>query len=125
MIGLLRLLPLAVLLALALPAPARAANEAWFGMGVSAGASNVLLGSPLKELKVASVAPASPAESGGLRVGDLIVEIEGTPVAGRKLKDLARFLDGKKPGDTLSMKLRRAGGEVYSVTLVGLPRPAG
>ncbi|MBI2908687.1 MAG: trypsin-like peptidase domain-containing protein [Chloroflexi bacterium] len=56
---------------------------------------------------VGAVTPNSPAASAGLRRNDIITEMDGTA-----LKDdsqLSRIIDGRKPGDTITLTLVRDG----------------
>jgi S1-C subfamily serine protease len=75
---------------------------------------------------ISVVAPESAAAKGGVTVGDVLLELEGIPVPGAKGDDLKKLKEALKKdasiGDQLRMKLRRPGGEVYSVTLVAEPR---
>lgn len=58
-------------------------------------------------LIVVSVEPASPAERGGLVLGDVIVAIDGTPV--RNHDDVAAQLTAEKVGTSLRIRLARGG----------------
>jgi hypothetical protein len=57
-------------------------------------------------LRVQGVTPGSPADKGGLKAGDLVVEMGGTPVT-----DLYTYTDAlyaHKPGDTVRIVVLRA-----------------
>jgi M6 family metalloprotease-like protein len=73
---------------------------------------------------VEQVLPRSPAASAGLREGDLIVKVNGSP-----LKGSARFnelLLERRPGDTLTLGIRRDGKEIeVKVQLSGDRGPSG
>jgi S1-C subfamily serine protease len=84
---------------------------------------------------VSEVAPGSTAEKAGLRGGqrqvrhgrsiihlggDIITEIDGTPVA--SLADLLASLEDNKPGDTVEVKIIR-GGKKMSLDVELSPRP--
>ena len=58
-------------------------------------------------LLVISVEPGSPAESGGLLMGDTIVTFDGQPV--RHMDDLLALLGGGRVGKTVPVRLVRAG----------------
>jgi predicted metalloprotease with PDZ domain len=59
-------------------------------------------------MSVASVAPGSEADRAGLRVGDIITELQGKPVGEDSRQQLARLA----PGDTVAVKVRsRRGAE--------------
>lgn len=88
---------------------------AWAGLEVSATAGEgkgVWLGANLQSqdaaLAVTDVAPGSPAQKAGLRAGDAIDAIDGTPKPTVKL--LSDTLAAKKAGDRLRLKL--AGREI-------------
>jgi hypothetical protein len=56
-------------------------------------------------MKVAAVVPLTPAQSAGVRAGDVLVGIDGQEV--RDLQTLAPLLNRYRPGDTLTLRLRR------------------
>jgi serine protease Do len=58
----------------------------------------------------------SPAETGGLREGDVIIRIDSRPVEG--LKDLSRFLKSLTPGARVSITFLRDGKEMTVGTAV-------
>jgi serine protease Do len=60
-------------------------------------------------LEVLEVVPGGPAETAGIRQGDLIVEVEGRPMAG--ISDLQRLLQRDVIGTRLTVVLVRAGFE--------------
>ena len=64
--------------------------------------------------RVERVLPGSPAEKAGLRVGDVILEVDGRRITpGRSLADLiARY----RPGDEVRLTVRR-GNETLQVTV--------
>lgn len=53
-------------------------------------------------MSVGAVTPGSAADHAGLRVGDVIVELQGNPVGQESRQELARL----NPGDTLAVKVR-------------------
>ncbi|HEX2078912.1 MAG TPA: aspartyl protease family protein [Longimicrobium sp.] len=57
--------------------------------------------------RVHEVRPGSPGEAAGLRVGDLIVAVDGLPVAELGLRRLVRLL--RLPGRTFRLRLQREG----------------
>jgi serine protease Do len=68
-------------------------------------------------LKLVGITPDSPADKGGLKSGDVIVEFDGKPV-----KDLYTYSDAlyaRKPGDSVKIVVKRAGvaGATERVTL--------
>jgi hypothetical protein len=59
--------------------------------------------------RISDVVPGSPAESSGLRAGDVIVRLDSHTVD--NLKDLSDILKTLKPGDTISITFQREGEE--------------
>jgi hypothetical protein len=70
----------------------------------------------LKSVLIGSVQPGLPAARAGIVVGDSVIEVEGVKVAGANAMALANRMK-KKPGETVVLKLQRAGGDTYVVTL--------
>jgi len=60
-----------------------------------------------KGVLVARVAPGSPAEQSGVAQGDVILRIEGKPVA--SAKDVRTFIRSRNPGSTVHLLLNRNG----------------
>ena len=70
---------------------------------------------------ISAISPTSPAAAADLKVGDVILELEG-----RALRESADILDlvfPKRDGDSLRLKIQR-GNEVRSLTLKLAERPA-
>ena len=62
--------------------------------------------------------PGSPAEAAGVRAGDVVVALDGAPVA--DLRGYSAALKGHGPGDTVKVTVRRDGEEmVLTATLAG------
>lgn len=59
------------------------------------------------EVILGQVGRDTPAEKAGLRRGDRILEVDGEEVS--EWKDLTAHLEQHKPGDTVKLKIRRAG----------------
>jgi hypothetical protein len=77
---------------------------------------------PQKGVVVASVRPGGPAERGGLREADVIVQLEGKPIA--SMADLDQVLDRAVPGQTLQMGVQREGKlTTLNITLGTRPPP--
>ena len=71
---------------------------------------------------LAEVVPGAPASASGLRIGDVIVAVDGEPVV--IPEDISLAIDDRKPGETVEIEVQRAGArEVVQVTLGN--RPAG
>jgi C-terminal processing protease CtpA/Prc len=89
------------------PAPVASTGRgygAYFGSIPDMGATDV------KGVRVSGVRAGSPADSAGVRAGDVIVEFGGRPV-----KDLYEFTDAlraHKPGDTVNVVVEREGARV-------------
>jgi len=58
---------------------------------------------------IAGVRPGTPAESAGLRNGDVVTEIDGARVA--DADELRRLIDAKSPGDAVELTILRGGTE--------------
>jgi S1-C subfamily serine protease len=65
-------------------------------------------------LLIASVEPGSPADSGGLMLGDTIVALDGHPV--HHMDDLLALLGGDRAGKAVPVRVVR-GGQVQDVTV--------
>jgi aminopeptidase YwaD len=77
------------------------------GSSVYLGSIPDMAGSDTPGMRLAGVSPGSPADSAGLKVGDVIVEFDGKPV-----KDLYEYSDAlyaHKPGDEVSVVVVRDG----------------
>ena len=74
---------------------------------------------------VVNVVPKGPAQSAGIRTGDVIVSFNGKPV--NSSDDLANAIQAKKAGDTITVGLLRAVGngdyekKTVRVTLASRP----
>jgi hypothetical protein len=56
-------------------------------------------------VNVAGVIHGSPAERGGLRTGDALIDIDGVPIL--QVEDVGRYLSSLSPGDFVRITLRR------------------
>lgn len=65
-------------------------------------------------LMLVSVEPGSPAEKGGLHLGDTIVSLGSEPI--RQIDDLLGLLAGDRVGESVALKVYR-GGEVQDVAI--------
>ena len=72
-------------------------------------------------LMVVSLAAAAPAETAGMLPGDIILDIDGTPVS--RPRALAALLGPDRIGQTLVLRLLRAGA-IQTLTIIVAPRPA-
>ena len=96
----------------------------------AAAAQHAYLGVSTREFQsgpgayLAEVVPGAPASSSGLRIGDVIVAIDGEPVT--IPEDISIAIEDRKPGDTVAVEVQRAGArEVVQVTLGNRPAGAG
>jgi serine protease Do len=87
-------------------------------MGVSFSDSSPLAGAA----KIDRVRPESPAAKAGLKVGDVIVEIDGRPI--ERIPAMKHYLGGKYAGDEVAVTVRRANESLTSkVKLVDVLLP--
>lgn len=89
----------------------REGARAYLGSVPDMGASGV------EGLRISGVQPGSPAETGGLKAGDVVVELGGKPV-----KDLYQYTDAlyaHKPGDTITIVALRDGQRVTLTVTLG------
>ena len=63
----------------------------------------------VKKILVTEVTKGSLAEAAGMRTGDLIIQIEGQNVSGKRAMELQRFMK-LNPGETRTLRLRHADG---------------
>lgn len=71
---------------------------------------------------VGQVVPGSPAAQAGLRRGDVITAIDGTPLKGESA--LAQIISTHKPGDTVTLTVARDGQTLsVKLTLGEMPSP--
>lgn len=96
------------LMLFALLAPATVLAKPLLGFGVAV-ATDGFFSTTLAEVKVASVQPRSPSERAGLKVSDLIVEMNGKPIKGANGMAMKKALGAVKPGDKVALKVERAG----------------
>ncbi len=69
---------------------------------------------------VSSIDPGSPAEKSFLKAGDVILEVDGQPVAGRFVEELPAFyslIAHRQPGSEISLKVLR-GDQHYNFKVV-------
>jgi carboxyl-terminal processing protease len=57
---------------------------------------------------VVQIVPNSPAQSAGLRVGDVVTEVDGKPTASRSLEQIVAHVRGK-PGTKVTLRVVREG----------------
>ena len=74
----------------------------------------------LKSVHVQEIEPGSPADVGGLKVDDEIVQVEGKALAGANAREVAAMVQ-VPPGERLRLVVRRRDGSERHVTLVAGP----
>ena len=94
----------------------------WFGISPSIKGSGSFWNPTVENISIAKVAPDSPADKEHLSVGDMIIEVEGTPVAGAKANDLRSKMK-RDIGQVLRLTLMRPNGETYSAVLTAAKKP--
>jgi S1-C subfamily serine protease len=57
--------------------------------------------------RISTIEPGSAADQAGIRAGDVIVSVDGTPVA--DFEGLTSFMSGRGPGETVRLTLDRGG----------------
>ena len=107
-----------VLFALLVPATALAKSRLGFGIAV---ATDGFFSTTLAEVKVASVQVGSPSERAGLKVGDLIVEMNGIAIKGASGPAMKKMLGGIKAGEHLLLKVQRGGNGILAIDIVAGP----
>lgn len=116
--SLLRVL-LAIALVLSMASPAAIAKpRLGFGVAVS---TNGYFSTTLAEVVVESVHPHSPSEQAGLKVGDVIVELNGKPIKGASGLDVRNMLTSVKHGDHVLLKVLRGGEHHLLIDIVASP----
>lgn len=77
---------------------------------------------PVDNIFAASVAQDTPGDWAGVRISDVLLEVNGHPV--RQPIDVNRHLFRAQPGTQLQYKLQRVGrSEAFTATVVAIPRP--
>ena len=74
----------------------------------------------LKSVHVQEIEPGSPAEVGGLKVDDQIVQVGGKPLVGANAREVAAMVQ-VPPGERLRLVVRGSDGSVRHVTIVAGP----
>ncbi len=68
-------------------------------------------------MRFSDVRPGSPADEAGLKGGDILFEFDGKPI--QSLYDFTYALRARKPGDRVTVKVRRGGEVVEAVVTLG------
>ncbi len=95
----------------------------WLGFDVQDVSPRRLVGTPFTKgaLWVAAVHPGGPAQLAGVQPGDLVVAVDGRPVASRA--DLENFLADRGPEGRLAVTVLRSGVTLDPVLTTTLPPP--
>ena len=113
-----RLFPVfCALLLFSLLAPATALAKGRLGFAISV-ATDGYFSTTLAEVKVTSVQAGSPSEKAGLKVGDLLVEMNGTAIKGASGPAMKKVLGGVKAGEHLLLKVQRANSGMLEIDIV-------
>jgi hypothetical protein len=68
-------------------------------------------------VKFADIREGSPASVAGLRAGDVLIKFDGSEI--RSLEDFTYALQGKQPGDTVAVVVRREGKDFQASVKLG------
>ncbi|MFO7300046.1 MAG: PDZ domain-containing protein, partial [Actinomycetes bacterium] len=68
--------------------------------------------------RITDVAPGTAAEQAGLRVGDVIISVEGVPVFSQI--DLVAQVRAHRPGETVTLHILRNGQEIEIAVTLGM-----
>jgi C-terminal processing protease CtpA/Prc len=107
-----------LLFGLLIPATALAKPRLGFGIAV---ATDGFFSTTLTEVNVVSVQVGSPSERAGLKVGDLIVEMNGMAIKGANGPAMKRTLGGVNAGEHLLLKVQRGSDGTLVMDIVAGP----
>jgi S1-C subfamily serine protease len=96
--------------------PSAAAAKPRLGFGVAV-ATESYFSTTLAEVTVESVQAGSPSDKAGLRVGDLIVELNGRTIKGASGLVIKRVLSDVNYGDHVLLKVQRTGREFLMIDI--------
>ena len=110
-----------IVLSIVLPIAAFAADRGVFGFSMDVDSEGFFLNPTLRSIKIGKVAPESPASRAGMKPGDEVVEVAGRLVAGAKGREIQSLAE-KEVGQSLTLKVKHAAGDVVSITMVAVER---
>ena len=105
----------AVVLLLALADTSRAAEQK-LGFGVDVKGEGFFLNPVVTTIQVSEVTKGGLAEAAGIKIGDLIIGIEGKKVTGIRAMELRPYMK-LDPGQTRSFRIKHADGKEIDVRL--------
>lgn len=85
------------------------AAQGKLGFTVDAKFDRKVLDADIKQVVVKSVAPASPAERAGMKAGDVLQQINGTPLVGSSARRFFGTMGKVQPGDKIALVVLRDG----------------
>jgi C-terminal processing protease CtpA/Prc len=97
------------------------ADQGYFGISVAVDGDGFFLNPTIKSIKIEKVVPNSPAAKAGVVPGDVLLEIEGHPVAGTKADVLKPYMQ-REVGQSTRLLVKKTTGEVVSLVLVASPK---
>jgi C-terminal processing protease CtpA/Prc len=106
------------LLLLAGFAGALAGERGFFGLSLAVELEVSTANPTLREVKVVKVLTASPAAEAGIQRGDLIVEVEGRPIAGASAVEMQAMQ--RDVGQPLRLSVQRGKAAPFPVTLIAV-----
>lgn len=109
-----------LVLALTLIAVPAFAGKASFGFATQIETEGFFMSPKVKLVKVTAVHPKSPAEAAGLRVGDIVMAVNGRKVPGGSAKALGELMSSFSPGDHLKMQVQRSGSGLLSLDVIAV-----
>jgi len=74
----------------------------------------------LKSVRVQEIEPDSPAHAAGLKIDDLILRVQGKPLAGANAREVAAMIQ-VPPGEKLQLVVHGSDGAQRHVTIVAGP----
>lgn len=94
------------------------AAKAAFGFSTTVQTEGFFFSPKLKQVRISSVTPGSPADTAGLRVKDDIISANGRTIAGQSATEMSSYMSSLKPGDRLILVVKRADGSEATITII-------
>lgn len=108
-------LAIAFVVSLLFAANCRAAGQQ-LGFEVQVEGGGFFLNPVVTAIRVTQVTKGAIADAAGMRAGDLIIQIQGENVAGKRALELRRFMQ-MDPGETRTLRLRHSDGAEVDVRI--------